>query len=308
MLQGFVFNLLVKTDLLCHEIKKKQKNKDMKQVILITGASSGIGKATAEQLISEGHTVYGAARRVDQMKDLVDLGGHAIQMDVTNTEEVQTCVHQIINEQGRIDVLFNNAGYAVYGAVENVSIEDAKRQFDVNIFGLANITKEVLPHMRKQKSGKIINTSSIGGKIYTPLGAWYHATKHALEGWSDCLRLEVKQFGIDVVIIEPGIIKTEFGDVMYQPMIDRSKNSPYESLTESVAKATQGAYEKANGSKTNPKVIAQAVSKAISSSKPKTRYHAGHMASTLLKLRKWTSDKTFDKAVMSQVNKMKKKA
>jgi NADP-dependent 3-hydroxy acid dehydrogenase YdfG len=161
----------------------------MKKVILVTGASSGIGKATAQQLIKEGHIVYGAARRIEKMKDLEESGGHAIQMDVIKEQEVKACADRIIKEQGRIDVLVNNAGYAVYGPVENVDLEDARRQFEVNIFGLAAITKEVLPYMREAKSGTIINISSIGGKIYTPLGAWYHATKHALEGWSDCLRI-----------------------------------------------------------------------------------------------------------------------
>ena len=181
------------------------------QVILITGASSGMGKDAAMHLINQGHIVYGAARRVSNMADIVEKGGHALELDVTNPEQVKSVADKIIEEQGRIDVLVNNAGYAVYGAVEDVSAEDAKRQFDVNLFGLAEMTKAVLPYMRKSKSGKIINISSMGGKMYTPLGAWYHATKHALEGWSDCLRLELKQFGIDVVVIEPGGIATEFG-------------------------------------------------------------------------------------------------
>jgi NADP-dependent 3-hydroxy acid dehydrogenase YdfG len=176
-----------------------------KQVILVTGASSGIGKDTAKTLINAGHTVYAAARRVEKMNDLKDMGGIPIKMDITNDAEVQAAVDQILDEQQTIDVLINNAGYAIYGAVEDTTIEDAKRQFDVNIFGLASITQKVLPTMRKNKKGKIINVSSMGGKMYTPLGAWYHATKHALEGWSDCLRLELKEFGIDVVIIEPGL-------------------------------------------------------------------------------------------------------
>ena len=138
----------------------------MKKTILITGASSGMGKATALQLIAEGHTVYGAARRVDNMKELVDKGGFALKMDVTNDDSIEQGVEQLIQEQGRIDVLVNNAGYAVYGSVEDVSMEDARRQFDVNIFGLARLTQLVLPHMRKQKSGKIINVSSMGGSIH----------------------------------------------------------------------------------------------------------------------------------------------
>ncbi|MCB0561426.1 MAG: SDR family NAD(P)-dependent oxidoreductase, partial [Phaeodactylibacter sp.] len=146
-----------------------------KKVVLITGASSGMGKDAALQLIQEGNIVYGAARRVNKMKSLVEAGGYALEMDVTQEEQIVAGVKKIMEEQGRIDVLVNNAGYAVYGAVEDISMEDARRQFDVNIFGLARLTKEVLPHMRKQKAGKIINISSMGGKVYTPLGAWYHA-------------------------------------------------------------------------------------------------------------------------------------
>ncbi len=272
----------------------------MSKVILVTGASSGIGKYTALQLIREGHIVYGAARRTEKMQDIVSAGGHALALDITDAEQAKAIVRQIIDAEGRIDVLFNNAGYAVYGAVETVSMADAQKQFDVNIFGLANITKEVIPYMRQQKRGKIINTSSMGGKIYTPLGAWYHATKHALEGWSDCLRLELKPFGIDVVIIEPGGIKTEFGDVMYEPMVERSKGTPYESMSNLLSKATKDMYDK-EGALSPPKVIADLVSKAIRAKKPKTRYVAGKFAKPMLFMRKWLGDRAFDKIIMNQV-------
>ena len=208
-----------------------------KKVVLITGASSGMGKETALKLIGEGHTVYGAARRIEKMNDLIEKGGHALKLDVTDHESIKAAVSQLLSEQNRIDVLVNNAGYAIYGAVEDTTIEDARRQFEVNLFGLAEITKQILPTMRKQRSGKIVNITSKGGKMYTPLGAWYHATKHALEGWSDCLRLELKQFGIDVVIIEPGIIQTEFGNVMLDPMLERSGDGPYAQFTQKVADA-----------------------------------------------------------------------
>lgn len=272
----------------------------MKKVILITGASSGIGKVTAFKLIKEGHTVYGAARRVHEMDDLVQAGGHAIKLDVTDNEQIKAAVDQVIAEQGRIDVLFNNAGYAVYGAVETVDVEDAKRQFNVNIFGLAEMTKAVLPQMRKQKSGTIINTSSMGGRIYTPLGSWYHATKHALEGWSDCLRLELKQFNIDVVVIQPGGIHTEFADVLHEPMVKRSKGTPYEEMTNTVARATKEMYSKP-GTLSPPSVIANLVSKAVNSRKPKTRYVAGKFAKPMMFIRKYFGDRIFDKVVMSTV-------
>ena len=272
----------------------------MSKVILITGASSGMGKDSAIKLIKEGHKVYTAARRIEKMKDLEELGGFPIKMDVSKDEEVQNVVDQIIQKEGKIDVLWNNAGYGLYGAVENISIEDAKKQFDVNLFGLANLTQKVLPYMRKAKSGTIINTSSMGGKMYTPLGAWYHATKHALEGFSDCLRLETKQFNINIVVLEPGAIATEFGNVMYQPMIDNSKNTPYENMATSMAKATKDSYEKPNGSSPTS-VISNTISKIVNSNNPKTRYRVGKWAKPMVWIRTYLGDKMFDKIIMSQV-------
>lgn len=271
-----------------------------KKVILITGASSGIGKATALQLIKEGHIVYGAARRVDQMQDLVNAGGHALSMDVTNENQIAEGVQQILKEQGKIDVLVNNAGYGLYGAVEDIPMEEARRQFEVNIFGLASITKEILPHMRAQKSGKIINISSMGGKIYTPLGAWYHATKHALEGWSDCLRLELKDHNINVVLVEPGIIATEFGDVMYEPVLKYSGKGAYAKLANAIANATKDSYDKPNAA-SPPSVISNAISEAIKSEHPKTRYRAGKFARLMVWIRIYLGDRVFDRVVMSQV-------
>lgn len=268
----------------------------MKRVALVTGASSGIGKATAQQLIKDGLQVYVAARRVEKMKDLEDLGAVAIKMDVTKEAEMEAVVQQILKEQNRIDVLVNNAGYAIYGAMEDTSIEDARRQFEVNLFGLARLTQLVLPTMRKQKSGKIINMSSMGGKMYTPMGSWYHATKHALEGWSDCLRLEVKSFGIQVVIIEPGGIQTEFGDVMKDPMMERSGNSAYAQLAKKVAKGVEDTYD--NGKASPPSVIANCISKAVKSNKPKTRYRAGYMAKPAVFIRTFLGDKVWDWLVM----------
>lgn len=271
----------------------------MKKIILITGASSGMGKDFALQLIKEGYTVYGAARRADKMQDIVDAGGYALEMDITNEEQVQAAVDTIISKEGKIDVLINNAGFGLYGAVEDISIDEARYQFEVNLFGLAGITKQVLPHMRKQHSGKVINISSMGGKMYTPLGAWYHASKHALEGWSDCLRLELKQFGIDVVVIEPGIIDTEFGDVVTGPLLERSRGGAYENISKQIAEATADYYAPGKGSPAS--VVTKAISDAIASAKPKTRYVAGKMAKPMMWIRKYLGDRIYDKAVMSQV-------
>jgi len=272
----------------------------MKKIILVTGASSGIGKATAERLLAEGHKVYGAARRLEKLNYLEEKGGKALEMDVTNPEQVKEGIELITDVEGQIDVLINNAGYAVYGAVEDVDLDDARRQFEVNIFGLAQVTKEVIPHMRKRKKGKIINISSVGGKIYTPLGAWYHATKHALEGWSDCLRLELKPFNIDVVIIEPGIIGTEFADVLYDPMMERAKGSPYEDISNKIGNSARERYADPKES-SSPSVIANLISEAINSDNPRTRYSGGKLAKFILSMRKLLSDKMFDKLIMSQV-------
>ncbi|MEX2595911.1 MAG: oxidoreductase [Salibacteraceae bacterium] len=268
------------------------------QVILVTGASSGIGKSTAHRLIKDGHKVYVAARRLAKMKDLEDAGATALEMDVTIDSNMNKAVEQIIKEQGRIDVLVNNAGYAIYGSVEETSIEDARRQFEVNIFGLARLTQLVLPHMRAQKSGKIINMSSMGGKMYTPMGAWYHATKHALEGWSDCLRLELKQFNINVVIIEPGGIKTEFDDVMYDSLKGNSGSGPYASLASKVKKGSDTMYNKLAS---KPEVIAKAVSEAVKSKRPKTRYRRGFMAKPGVFMRTFFGDRFWDFAVMRSI-------
>ncbi len=269
------------------------------QVVLVTGASSGIGKTTVKKLLNEGHIVYGAARRVERMRDIGELGAKVIKMDVTQEGDRMHCIDQIISSEGRIDALVNNAGFGLYGAVEDIPLEDAKWQFEVNLFGLAGLVKLVLPHMRAQRNGKIINVSSMGGKIYTPLGAWYHASKHALEGWSDALRLEVKQFGIHVVIVEPGIIKTQFGDVMVEPMKKYSGNGPYADFVKKVINAVESSYSESNGSP--PSVIADVIAKAIRSRNPKTRYRKGKMAGSLLFLRRWVSDRMFDRIVLSQV-------
>ena len=276
----------------------------MNKVVLITGASSGIGKETALSLIKEGHIVYGVARRLEMMQDIIQAGGHSIKMDILKERNIDEVVNQIIKEQKRIDILINNAGYGLWGAVETISIAEAKRQFDVNIFGLAYLTKKIIPLMRKQKSGKIINMSSMGGKVYTPFGAWYHATKYALEGWSDCLRIELKSFGIDVILIEPGVIKTEFQDVMMDSTVERSIGTPYEKKLKALEKATQEMYARGIGSP--PSVITKLIIKAINSPNPERRYVGGLFAKPMLFIKKWFGDKMYEKAIMSQIKKAKK--
>jgi short-subunit dehydrogenase len=270
----------------------------MKQTIIITGASSGIGKETALLLLKQGHTVYGLARRIEQMQDLINAGGHAIKMDITDQKSVTNAVNEILSKEKRVDVLINNAGYAIYGAVEEVSITDARQQFEVNLFGLAAITQLILPIMRKQKQGKIINISSIGGKIYTPLGAWYHATKFALEGWSDCLRCEVKSFGIDVVVIQPGAIQTEWSKVAMQSE-GVKKATAYSEIKAKTEKMMHDNYIK--GKASHPNEVAQVIAKAIHSKNPKTRYAAGKWSGLALFGRWILPDKVFDKLLSLQI-------
>lgn len=269
------------------------------KIALVTGASSGMGKEIARRLLSDGLTVIVAARSVDKMADLVDQGAESIRLDIADEASVKAAVGQIIETRGGVDVLVNNAGFGCYGAVEDTPLEDARYQFEVNLFGLARLTQLLLPKMRERGAGKIINISSMGGKIYTPLGAWYHASKHALEGWSDCLRLELKATGVDVVIVEPGAIQTEFGDVMAKPMVARSGDGAYSDLARKMAKATENSYR--DGGASPPSLIADIVSSAVRSSRPKTRYAAGRLAKPLLFARRWLSDRMFDRVIMSAV-------
>jgi NAD(P)-dependent dehydrogenase (short-subunit alcohol dehydrogenase family) len=268
--------------------------------ILVTGASSGMGKETAKRLLRDGHTVYVAARRVEQMQDLQALGAIALKMDITQEDDIAAAVRTITAGHGGVDVLINNAGFGMYGSVEETGIDDARYQFEVNLFGMARLTQLLLPAMRKKGAGKIINLSSMGGKIYSPLGAWYHATKHAVEGWSDCLRIELAPFGIDVVIIEPGIIATDFGNVLLDPMLKRSGQGPYQALAQGVAKGTRDSYDKA-GAASPPSVVADVIVQAIAARRPRTRYVVGKLARPLILLRQLFGDRVFDKAILSQV-------
>lgn len=269
----------------------------MKKIAIITGASSGMGKSTAFQMHQKGYKVYGMARRTDKMNDLLANGMQVVSLDLTNDESIVKAINTVLEKEGRIDVLINNAGYGSYGSVEEVPIEEAKRQFEVNIFGLARITQLVIPAMRKQKSGRIVNISSMGGKIYTPFGAWYHATKFALESWSDCLRLELKQFGIDVVIVEPGGIQTEWGEIAMENLKQVSGQGPYASMVNSVF----AGFGKNSDKLTPVDVLGKEIAKAATVNNPKTRYLKGYLAKPLVTLRKYLSDKTFDKMLMSQL-------
>lgn len=269
----------------------------MKKVALVTGASSGIGKETARLLVQYGYTVYGAARRVEKMTELKDVGVQLLAMDVTDDTSMVAGVNKILHAESRIDILVNNAGYGSYGALEDVPISEAKYQFEVNIFGLARLTQLILPTMRKQHSGKIINVSSIGGSFGEPHGSWYHATKFALEGLSDSLRMEVKQFGIDVVVIKPGAILTEWNSIARENLMKVSGNTDYKVLASKHAKMLENTDNRGS----QPIVVAKTIVQAAIASRPKTRYATGYGAKLLLFIRSILSDKMFDKALLNMM-------
>ena len=202
----------------------------MSKTAFVTGASSGIGEATVRRLLAAGYKVFAGARRQDRMAGLAALGATLLSLDLTDDASTIAAVEAIKAQSGRIDVLVNNAGYGSYGALEDVPLEEAKRQFEVNVFGLAHLCQLVLPTMRAQQSGKIVNITSIGGKIWEPLGSWYHATKFAVEGLSDCLRVEVGRFGIDVIVIEPGAIRTEWAGIARDGLLQVSGAGAYAEL------------------------------------------------------------------------------
>ncbi len=267
------------------------------KVALITGASSGIGKETAKLLKEKGYVVYAAARRVEKMKDLEKLGVCLVEMDVTDEASMMSGVNAILGREGSIDILINNAGYGSYGAIEDVSMEEARRQFEVNLFGMARLTQLVLPKMRQNRYGKIINISSIGGKIYTPFGGWYHATKHAVEGFSDCLRLEAKPFGVDIIIIEPGAIVSEWSNIASDQLRKTSGKGVYAEAANKTANGMDKTY--ASNQPSRPTVVAEVIFKAITARRPKTRYAVGYMAGTTIAMRRFLSDRLFDRIITS---------
>lgn len=269
----------------------------MKRTVLVTGASAGIGKATALHLAQQGYTVYGTARRLASMQDLQQAGIHVLAMDVTDEDSMVSGVQQILAAEGTIDVLVNSAGFGSYGAVEDVPLTDAKYQLDVNLFGAARLTQLVLPAMRAQHWGKIVNISSVGGKLANPFGAWYHASKFALEALSDSLRNEVKPFGIDVVVIEPGGIQSEWAGIAHDSLLKVSGHSAYQGMVRKFGDALKTTEAKLPG----PDLIADLVQRAIEAKSPRTRYAGGYLAKPLLFLRKVLSDKMMDRLTMSQL-------
>lgn len=268
-----------------------------RRVALVTGASSGIGKATAQALAKDGFIVYTAARRVEMMDDLKQLGCLPIKMDVTREEDLIAVVDQINRDHGGVDILVNNAGLSLYGSVEEAPFEKGRYQFDVNFFGQARLTQLVLPHMREQKWGKIVNVSSGEGKVHAPLAAWYVASKFALEGFSDCLRAETAQFNIDVIIIEPGAIDTPITGGFIDPLLEYSGDGPYATIAHKMADWFRNMSTE-RGTASPPSLMGDTIRQAIKASRPKTRYAAGVGVRRAIFFRRWLSDRTFDRFMM----------
>ncbi len=243
----------------------------MGKVVLLTGASAGFGKLAVKELLKQGHIVYAGARRLEKMRDIEALGAKIYKMDVTVDEDVSAVVSDIIKHEGKIDVLVNNAGYGSYGMIEAVSIDTAQQQFAANVFGLARVTKAVLPHMRKNRSGTIINISSVVGKVAFPMIGWYGASKHAVESLSDSLRCELKGFGVKVAIIEPGAMNTEFLEVSLEKIKNIEHPIEYKENVSSFIEGFKRQYTNAPG----PEKVVKAILKATNAKKPRTRYAVG---------------------------------
>jgi len=268
---------------------------------LITGCSSGIGRATAEHLAGRGWTVYASARRPESIADLEQAGCRLLALDVTDEDSMAAAVRQVEEVEGAVGVLVNNAGYSQSGPVEEVPLEDVRRQFETNVFGLVRLCQLALPGMRRQGWGRIVNVSSMGGKLVFPGGGFYHGTKHAVEAISDALRWEVRGFGVDVVVIEPGLIKTSFGEVAADSVGAAPAEGPYAQFTAAVAEATKGAYEgglaRLGG---GPETVARKIEKAITRRRPRTRYSVTPSAKMALLQRRLMSDRMWDGLLRTQ--------
>jgi len=268
------------------------------QVVLVTGASSGIGNAVAKKLAGSGHIVYAAARRRERLAPLEALGVHILKMDLTLESDVVACVDSLLAAEGRLDVLINAAGYGSFGAVEDVPPTEARRQFDVNVFGTARLIQRALPPMRARRSGTIITVSAVAGKIAHPMAGWYIASKHALEGLHDALRAEVRGFGIDVVLVEPAAIRTEFAGIAARHLFDASADGAYQDAARKIGNSLNG------GEGTPPEAVAQLIGKILDLPHPKPRYAAGNGAGLLLFLRRCLPDRAFE-SVLGFILKMK---
>jgi NAD(P)-dependent dehydrogenase (short-subunit alcohol dehydrogenase family) len=268
--------------------------------VLITGCSTGIGRATAERLAGE-FTVYATARKVETLRDLEARGCRALPLDVTDEESMAAAVAQVETEAGSVGALVNNAGYSQSGALETLSMESVRRQFETNVFGLLRLSQLVLPGMRVAGGGRIVNISSMGGKLTFPGGGVYHATKHAVEALSDALRFEVQGFGVKVVVIEPGLIKTEFANTAVASVGEVDESGPYAKFNEVVRKGTADVYEGPLGKLGGgPATVAEAIHKSLTAKRPRARYTVTPSAKLALLQRRLAPDALWDLSMRSQ--------
>lgn len=269
------------------------------RAVLITGCSSGIGRATAQRLAKADWDVYATARRLESIRDLEAAGCRILPLDVTDEDSMERAVAAVVGTHGAVGALVNNAGYSQSGAVEEVTMSEARRQFETNFFGAVRLIQLVMPGMREQRWGRIVNLSSVGGRLVFPGGGFYHATKFAVEAISDALRFEVRPFGIDVVVVEPGLIRTEFASAALgsiEPVIDPA--SPYRAFNESVAKATTSAYDAPLAA--GPDAVAKVIERALKARRPRTRYPVTVGARVALIARRLLPDRAWDLAMRTQ--------
>ena len=275
---------------------------EISKAVLITGCSTGIGRATAERLAGAGHRVYASARNLDAIADLADCGCQLVQLDVCDDDSIRAAVAQVIDAEGAVGVLINNAGYGSEGPFEEIPMTEIRRQFETNVFGLIQLTQLVLPGMRAQRWGKIVNLSSMGGKLVLPGGAFYHATKFAVEAMSDALRFEVQGFGVDVAVIEPGAIMSKFGDTAAARVDDLAEiESDYADFRRTLASAIRKTYAAKDAMGGEPDDVARVIENAITAGRPKTRDPVTLGARVLMGLRRWLPDRAFDAVLRTQM-------
>ncbi|MDQ1537183.1 MAG: hypothetical protein QOE58_1576 [Actinomycetota bacterium] len=283
--------------------------------VLISGCSSGIGAATAAALVAAGQTVYATARQVASLAELEALGCHPLTMDVTSEESMITAVKTVEAAHGRVGTLINNAGYGEYGPIEESDLERVRAMFETNVFGLARLTQLVLPAMRRARSGRIVNIGSMGGRITFPVGGFYHATKYAVEAISDALRVEVRPFGIDVILVEPGLIRTSFEGRVNESLeagaADKrlecpegsegteGSDSAYAELLAANDKRTTGSYAN-DFLATGPESVAAVIVRALQSARPRSRYVVTPAAKAMINFRRFGGDRAWDMAMRRQ--------
>jgi NADP-dependent 3-hydroxy acid dehydrogenase YdfG len=273
------------------------------KAVLITGCSSGIGHATASRLAGSGWKVYASARRPETIEDLREAGCETLALDVTDDQSMRAAVDAVEQAEGAVGVLVNNAGYSQSGAIETVPLDAVRRQFETNVFGLVRLTQLVLGRMRARRRGKIVNVGSMGGRVSFPGGGYYHATKYAVEAISDALRFELRGFGIDVILLEPGLITTQFGETATTSISDltSSDEDPYARFNATVGAVTKGAYDgpmRLLGA--GPERVARVIERSITRRRPPTRVTITPSAKITIAARRLLGDRAWDAAMRRQ--------